>query len=303
RKKTTISRKPVTSSLPISPLERRSPAASFLSTFSAPAQIVQEEKGDEIDDYVLDNVIGFGGFSTVRKGYRISDGQKVAIKIIKKSVPEDEEDQILLEREIAIWKSLDHPHIVNVHSVLETDRATYIVADYCAKGHLLDLVAHQGLSEAKAKALFVPLAQAIHYLHSQARVCHKDIKLENVLVDENNIVKLCDFGLAIPCQPTKTTQPAGGSLAYVAPEQILSSTAMGCPKTDVWSLGIVLYTLVTGKLPFAESQTARLQHIILSGQWDMPASLSQELQSLLRSCICIDPEQRFDTQQILASPW
>ncbi|KAI9013409.1 kinase-like domain-containing protein [Phycomyces nitens] len=286
---------------------RPSPAASFLASFNSPPKITQEEEGDEMDDYVFDKIIGYGGFSTVRKGYRISDGQKVAVKIIKKST--DDEDQIRTEREINIWKSLEHPNIVKVQNVLETDYATYIVADYCANGHLLDLLhTKSSLSELEAKKIFVPLVKSIAYLHNQAKVCHKDIKLENVLLDECGTVKLCDFGLAVAQQPSinNESEVAGGSLAYAAPEQIRSGTALGCPKTDIWSLGIVLYAIVSGQLPFTDSYAGRLQEKILSGQWDpLPTSLnlSPEFYSLLKGCLCMDPVERLSADQILSSPW
>ncbi|KAL0084022.1 kinase-like domain-containing protein [Phycomyces blakesleeanus] len=286
---------------------RPSPAASFLASFSSPPKITQEEEGDEMDDYVFDKIIGYGGFSTVRKGYRISDGQKVAVKIIKKSA--DDDDQIRTEREINIWKSLEHPNIVKVQNVLETDYATYIVADYCANGHLLDFVhSKTKLSEPEAKKIFVPLVKAIAYLHNQAKVCHKDIKLENVLLDECNTVKLCDFGLAMAQQPSmkSDSEVAGGSLAYASPEQIRSGTALGCPKTDIWSLGIVLYALVSGQLPFTDSYAGRLQEKIVSGQLEpLPNSLnlSPEFHSLLNGCLSMNPLERFSADQILSSSW
>ncbi|KAI7882086.1 kinase-like domain-containing protein [Mucor mucedo] len=298
----------------------KSPAASFLASFAlSPVnqeQVNDEREGDEIDDYVLDKIIGYGGFATVRKGFRVSDGQKVAIKIIKKSFHTEETDY-RLERELSIWKLLDHPHIVRLIKVLETDSATFLICDYCSGGSLLDLL-KKPMSEIEARRIFIQLAQAIQYLHEEAKVCHKDLKLENILFDQDNNVKLCDFGLALCQQPLKlnavTNLPlspeildeldcAAGSLAYAAPEQIKSAKAISCPSTDIWSLGVILYALVTAKLPFHDDYDLRLQQKIMQGDYHMPPYLSAELQDLIKSCLSLTPESRFNIDQVLQSRW
>lgn len=299
----------------------KSPAASFLASFAlSPVMNEQavddEQEGDEIDDYVLDKIIGYGGFATVRKGFRVSDGQKVAIKIIKKSYQTEEPDY-RLERELSIWKLLNHPNIVGLLKVLETDSATFLICDYCSGGNLLDLL-KKPMSENEARRIFIQLSQAVQYLHEEAKVCHKDLKLENILFDQDNNVKLCDFGLAICQQPLKlnavTNLPlspeilsnldcAAGSLAYAAPEQIKSSKAISCPSTDIWSLGVILYSLVTAKLPFHDDYDLRLQQKIMQGQYHMPEYVSAELQDLIKNCLSLAPESRFNINQVLQSRW
>lgn len=279
-------------------------------------QIDEEREGDEIDDYVLDKIIGYGGFATVRKGFRVSDGQKVAIKIIRKENYSAETDY-RLERELSIWKLLNHQHIVGLLKVLETDSATFLICDYCSGGSLLDLL-KKPMSENEARRIFVQLCQAIQYLHEEAKVCHKDLKLENILFDQDNNAKLCDFGLAICQQPLKlnaaTNMPlspeilndldcAAGSLAYAAPEQIKSSKAISCPSTDIWSLGVILYSLVTAKLPFYDDYDLRLQQKIMTGDYHMPSYLSPELQELIQNCLAFNPESRFNINQVLQSCW
>ncbi|KAI9279607.1 kinase-like domain-containing protein [Sporodiniella umbellata] len=290
----------------------RSPAASFLAGFAMPTvdTLEQEQEGDEIDDYVLDKVIGYGGFSVVRKGFRISDGKKVAIKIIRKHGGDDDSR---LDRELNIWRSLSHDHLVALEKVLETDHAVFVICEYCDNGNLIDLL-KKPIAESEARRIFLQLADALRYLHQDARICHKDIKLENVLLDEKNNVKLCDFGLAV-CQQPLVQLPmspplehssdiiAGGSLPYAAPEQVNSPLAIGCPSTDVWSLGVVLYALVVGKLPFADDYEPRLHQKILTGEYYMPPSLPLDLQQLISHCLCLDPHQRHDISQLLLSPW
>lgn len=308
----------------------KSPAASFLASFalspSTPCTsnesggvIDEEQIGDEIDDYVLDKIIGYGGFSTVRQGFRVVDGQKVAIKIIKKgSAVTDGEPDYLLERELSIWKNLQHENIVCLQKVLETDTATFLICDYCAGGNLLNKLNKKSLSKDEARTIFGQLCQAVAYLHEEAKICHKDLKLENVLFDQDNKVKLCDFGLAICQQPTKINpathlplspeiqsdlECAAGSLAYAAPEQIKSKKAISCPSTDIWSLGVILYALITDKLPFSDDYEPRLQQKILQGEYEMPCNVSSELQDLIKGCLDLDPSSRFTTNQILTSPW
>lgn len=302
----------------------KSPAASFLAGFafspvvpSQPSQqspVEDEQEGDEIDDYVLDKIIGYGGFSTVRKGFRVSDGRKVAIKIIKKQ--SDGGDDYHLERELSIWRTLDHANIVCLQKVLETDNATFLICDYCANGNLLDKL-KKPMTEEEARPIFKQLCTAVSYLHEEAKICHKDLKLENILFDQDNKVKVCDFGLALYQQPKKvinTNLPlspeiiqdlecAAGSLAYAAPEQIKSAKAMTCPSTDIWSLGIILYALVTGKLPFNDDYDLRLQQKILDGQYEMPEHLSSPLKDLIRACLNKEPAERFTISQVLQSTW
>ncbi|KAK4520521.1 uncharacterized protein ATC70_008034 [Mucor velutinosus] len=304
----------------------KSPAASFLAGFAlspVPSQerqpLEDEQEGDEIDDYVLDKIIGYGGFATVRKGFRVSDGQKVAIKIIRKNYTPLEQNDIdlRLERELSIWKTLDHPNIVCLEKVLETDAATFLICDYCAKGSLLDKL-KSPMSEEEARSIFLQLCSGVRYLHEEAKVCHKDLKLENILIDQANNAKICDFGLAICQQPVKvnpaTNLPlspdivndldcAAGSLAYAAPEQIKSAKAISCPSTDIWSLGVILYALVTARLPFADDYDLRLQQKVLDGQYEMPSNISTELQDLIKCCLDVNPETRFNINQVMQSAW
>ncbi|KAI9468271.1 MAG: kinase-like domain-containing protein [Benjaminiella poitrasii] len=337
RNKCQINRRPPVQSLTNSTVTSKSwesiksPAASFLASFSLSpiTQLEDEQEGDEIDDYVLDKIIGQGGFSTVRQGFRISDGQKVAVKIIKRKSSQQNQHQqemnedIRLERELSIWKTLEHSNIVHLEKVLETDSATFLVSEYCEGGNLLATLINdtQKLTEAMVRSIFVQLCNAVRYLHEEAKVCHKDLKLENVLLDrDGKVVKLCDFGLAVYQQPQTVVLPphitaplspeclndldcAGGSLAYASPEQVRSKRAIACPTTDIWSLGIILYALVTRKLPFSDDFELRLQQKILEGNYEMPTDISSELQDLIRNCLSVDPKTRFTINQVLQSSW
>lgn len=289
----------------------KSPAASFLAAFASPPNVspTQEEDGDEIDDYVLEKIIGYGGFSTVRSGYRVSDGRRVAVKIIQK-YNMDEEQMEQLERELSIWKSLEHPNIVSIEKVLETDHAMYIVCTYCGGGSLLELVNRQcGLPEKDARKIIRQLCDAIHYLHKDMRVCHRDIKLDNVLLDDDGNVKLCDFGLALHQTPTTPLSPsyeelvAGGSPEYVSPEQIMSRKPLASPSVDMWSLGVLLYGTLVGQLPFRDNFEPRLQQKIIKGEYERPLHLSAESQTLLDRLLQVSPKDRCSVEDVLNSSW
>lgn len=300
----------------------KSPAASFLSSFASPAEPTYAFDGDEIGDYVLGKSIGHGGFSTVREAFKISDGKKVAVKVTNKTVEIDEREnmrvQMRLEQEIAIWKSLDHPNIVQYLDALETDYATYVVSEYCPNGNLLDLLIRSSsshkLSESLAKQLMIQLCSALSYLHNQVKVCHKDLKLENILFDDNVTLKLCDFGLSEYQNPNSVHSPdslyaelengsAGGSLAYTAPEQLMQEKPVRCPSADIWSVGVILYTLMAGRLPFVDEYRPRMQQQIIQGQYTMPENISPQMEQVIRGCFDPNPESRWTANDILNSDW
>ncbi|KAL9552265.1 hypothetical protein MBANPS3_003878 [Mucor bainieri] len=301
----------------------KSPAASFLANFMSPVAANStfgsnqhpNEPNALVDDYKLGDTIGFGGFSTVRKATHVQTGQTVAVKIIQHQHT-NEASSPRLDRELSIWSSLDHPNIVHLLKVIHKE------ADHMSGGNLLDyLNEHKPIQETEAKLLFAELCQGTRYLHVDCRVCHKDLKLENILLVNDGHVKICDFGLAIEipqqqpiyrhcCKKTRMqdgceSETAGGSLAYAAPEQIRQKTPLACPKTDIWSLGVILYTLTVGSLPFMDDYDLRLQQKILDGHFEIPddLALSNALRELIHACLAYEPEQRCSIQEILRSRW
>ncbi|KAK4511314.1 uncharacterized protein ATC70_012529 [Mucor velutinosus] len=308
-----------------------SSAASFLANFMSPVatnsacKVNQhpDEPNATVDDYILGDSIGFGGFSTVRKATHAQTGHIVAVKIIQHQHM-NELSLTRLDRELSIWRSLNHPNIVHLLKVIhvEAQHIAYVFNDYCSGGNLLGhLNKHKPMEEKEAKLLFSELCQGIRYLHVDRRVCHKDLKLENILLDGDGHIKICDFGLAIDipqqqihrhCYKKTRKQDgcceletAGGSLAYAAPEQIRQKMPLVCPKTDIWSLGVILYTLTVGSLPFMDDYDLRLQQKILEGHFEVPhdLALSTALKELIYACLAYEPEKRFDIQDILQSKW
>ncbi|KAI8380008.1 kinase-like domain-containing protein [Choanephora cucurbitarum] len=272
----------------------KSPAALFLS-YTAPVSTTLPFLSVLRNKYVLQDVIGYGSSCIVRKAIDQTTQETVAIKIAHGSSS--------LQKELETWQSLHHPFVLSLkHTWIEKD-TYYLISNYCAHGSLLSYLNQQRcLDEKEAKRLFRQLCQGIQYLHQQCRLCHKDLKLENILLDHDFNVKICDFGLALSLDQQEQ-EMTGGSLAYVAPEQLMSAEALAKTATDVWSLGVILYGLVVGNLPFMEGYDLKLQQAIMKGQFTMPSHLSKDLQELIVSCLAYDPNQRWTITDILNSLW
>lgn len=275
-------------------------------------------------DYVLGKQIGFGGFSVVKEAYKVEEHgstKRLAVKIVRKNVTdrserENEEVQAEFDHEVRVWRYLNHPHVLTLDAVYETDYATFCFTKLAIGGTLFDLVRQnrQGLDIALAKKYSYQLACAIRYLHEDARVVHRDIKLENCLLDpvenpdgttSSNLV-LCDFGMAewmatddggespdpydevADRPPPKQMGPAdsstsvAGSLEYASPELLESSNGIIHPSVDIWAFGVIVYTVIVGSRPFQDSFAPRITANILSGTWNREAMLSGIADELLR---------------------
>ncbi|KAG1439138.1 hypothetical protein G6F56_012393 [Rhizopus delemar] len=223
-------------------------------------------------EFRLGPMIAYGGYSVVHKVFTAS-GTK-AIKVIETSKMSDE-DLGRFRRELVIWRSLCHPRIVNLQRVIKHATVYYLLCDYCPS------TLKGPVSIMEAKRIFREICQAVHYLHLDRKVLHKDLKLENVLLDQNGNVKLCDFGLAV-YQNEPWKGPLLGTEVYMPPEK-----ESNCPKSDIWSLGVLLYALIVGRLPPKE-----LDHLD-----------DYDAQELISDCLQIDPGRRPSIDQVLKYDW
>ena len=264
-------------------------------------------------EYVLGKQIGFGGFSTVKEAFKVeADGstKHLAVKIVKrhvngKSEAENDQMQAEFDHEVRVWRYLNHPHVLTLDAIYETDYATFCFTKLAIGGTLFDLVRHNrcGLEVGLAKKYTYQLACALRYLHEDARVVHRDIKLENCLLDpvelpdgtkSSNLV-LCDFGMAEwmstdnganspdPYEavadrpppknigPSDTSTSVAGSLEYASPELLLSSVGFINPAVDIWAFGVVVYSVVVGSRPFHDQFTPRIRSNIVAGSWNREA--------------------------------
>ncbi|XP_014665010.1 PREDICTED: probable serine/threonine-protein kinase DDB_G0284251 [Priapulus caudatus] len=204
--------------------------------------------------YTLGKEIGESTYSKIREAHSAKLNKKVAVKIIcKKKLPAEYVEKFL-PREIAIMQHLRHPRVIDLHEAIETKGALYLVMEHLPNGDLLSYINECGpLPEEDCLLLFRQLLEVVGYCHRQG-VFHRDIKLENILLGENNTMKLCDFGLAVIPEVGRMLQTTCGSYVYAAPEILEGATYDG-EKADVWSMGVCLYGMLCGKLPFHEEST------------------------------------------------
>ncbi|XP_054286477.1 testis-specific serine/threonine-protein kinase 1-like [Macrosteles quadrilineatus] len=214
----------------------------------------------ESQGYKLGPTVGEGSYSRVKSGIKICpDGTiaRVACKVINKRKASQDFINRFLPREIEIIRNLEHPNLLGVYDVFESPDQVFIFTNYCERGDLLDYIKRKGaLPNEKAKRFFSMLVSAIHYLHSQD-ISHRDVKCENIFITANEHIMLGDFGFARSCRDPATgsrilSDTFCGSAAYAAPE-ILQGTPYNPKMYDVWSLGCVLYIMLTGVMPFDDS--------------------------------------------------
>lgn len=325
-----------------------SPAAMFLSVFSPSASVapLPDDEGEQVDGYKLGSIIGYGGFSSIRRAYSPSGGT-VAVKIVRHSDLDSQADSSQtrdrLENEASIWKTLSHEHILPLFHFVHTSYADFFFMLLCPAGSLYDILKRDGrpaLPHDEASMMFRQVVRGVRYLHEEMGLVHADLKLENVLVDEMGVCRICDFGMTraigdeqhidedlsapppVPdpvrftrtsCSvihsrgslkapshlshlinkhsrprrrestplPTRAQSKAPqthavyefppGSIPYASPELLRRPDASHPyrpdPAQDIWALGVMLYALLTGGLPFVDSFEPRLTMKILHGKF------------------------------------
>ncbi|KZS06146.1 putative NUAK family SNF1 kinase 1 [Daphnia magna] len=213
--------------------------------------------------------LGQGTYGKVQLGINKETGQEVAIKTIKKAKIETEADLIRIRREIQIMSSVRHPNIIHIYEVFENKEKMVLVMEYAAGGELYDYLSQRKvLNETEARRVFRQVASAVYYCHKH-NICHRDLKLENILLDENKTAKIADFGLSNVFDDRRLLTTFCGSPLYASPE-IVRGTPYHGPEVDCWSLGVLLYTLVYGAMPFDGSNFKRLVKQISSGEYYEP---------------------------------
>ena len=278
--------------------------------------IVQKKQKIKKGNYILGETIGEGAFAKVKLATHIFTGEKVAIKILDKQVLEaDAQNQNIqndssflndmqrIKKEIKILKELRHKNIIQLYEIMESENKLYIVMEYCEGKELFDyIVKRKHLTEKEACRFFQQIINGVEYLHLN-NITHRDLKPENLLLTNKKRIKISDFGLS-----TKTssyyqflTTPCG-TPSYAPPEMLRGDEYSGI-YSDIWSCGIILYTMLVGNLPCAESKEYLIYECIIKHNYEYPSYLSDAVKDLLEKILKVNPQERIGFEQIKKHPW
>ncbi|XP_060117762.1 serine/threonine-protein kinase BRSK2 isoform X4 [Heteronotia binoei] len=266
---------------------------------------VKEGSGAQHAQYVgpyrLEKTLGKGQTGLVKLGVHCVTCQKVAIKIVNR---EKLSESVLMkvEREIAILKLIEHPHVLKLHDVYENKKYLYLVLEHVSGGELFDYLVKKGrLTPKEARKFFRQIISALDFCHSHS-ICHRDLKPENLLLDEKNNIRIADFGMASLQVGDSLLETSCGSPHYACPEVIRGEKYDG-RKADVWSCGVILFALLVGALPFDDDNLRQLLEKVKRGVFHMPHFIPPDCQNLLRGMIEVDASKRLTLEHIQKHIW
>ncbi|GME82609.1 unnamed protein product [Ambrosiozyma monospora] len=268
----------------------------------------------KIGPWRLGKTLGKGSTGRVLLAANVNTGKKAAVKVVSKSIlnaelgsDRDERDRDSaglsygIEREIIIMKLLNHKNVLRLYDVWETDNALYLVLEYVEGGELFDLLVESGpLPESTAVEFFKQIVLGASYCHNLG-ICHRDLKPENLLLDERYNIKIADFGMAALESNDRLLETSCGSPHYAAPE-IVSGLQYHGFESDVWSCGVILFALLTGRLPFDDDNIRELLLKVQKGEYEIVEDLSSEAKDLISKMLTVDPTKRIKTKDIIKHP-
>ncbi|XP_064629382.1 serine/threonine-protein kinase par-1-like [Lineus longissimus] len=267
-----------------------------------------------VGNYLLGRTLGEGSFAKVKEGLHTLTGEKVAVKIIdKKKAKEDSYVRKNLRREGKLLQVVRHTNVAQLYEIMETENCYYLVLELCEGGDLMEHICNKKrLEEKEVRKYMRQIISAVEYLH-RAGILHRDLKVENLLLSQNKDVKIIDFGLSNSVKVTHTNDgykfdeflvTQCGSPAYAAPE-LLANKKYG-PQVDVWSIGVNMYAMLTGNLPFTVHpfNIKTLQNKMTSGDMNaLPESITRGCRDLVKKLLTSDPEKRISLREAMQHPW
>ena len=260
------------------------------------------ESIDVVGPYELRGVIGEGAFSVVRLACHVETQQFCACKIVQRSHLSIHNLDLRFENEIRINQQLHHPGIVQLIDLLKDDQNYYIIMEFCPNGELFQYIISRGrLEEFEAKIFITQILQALRHIHAVG-VCHRDMKPENLLMDEVGRVKISDFGLSRFTGQFGLVNTPCGSPCYASPECISGKPYNGFT-SDVWSVGVISYAMMTGQLPWTKRNQQQLFEQIRKGEYAIPAYLSDNARSFITGLMTVDINFRMTIDMALNHPW
>ncbi|CAI9287346.1 unnamed protein product [Lactuca saligna] len=269
-----------------------------------PSSFLLDEIGDK-HTQLPGKLLGQGNFAKVYHGRNLETGMSVAVKVINK-------DKVMkvglidqIKREISVMKLVKHPNVVQLYEVMATKTKIYFILEYLKGGELYDKVATGRLKEATARKYFQQLITAINFCHNQG-VYHRDLKPENLLLDEDGNLKVSDFGLSAlvdtKWEEDGLLHTSCGTPAYVAPEVIYQKGYDG-EKADIWSCGVILFVLLSGFLPFQDSNLMVMYRKITRAEFKFPNWFPSEARKLVSKILDPNPKTRISIAKIMENSW
>jgi len=259
-----------------------------------------------IDDYTISSELGIGSYAEVKLGIHKKTKKKYAIKIYDKNIVNDEDKKYTIKNEIFILKQLNNDNIMKLYDVIETNRYLYLILEYINGISLLEYIQRKKarrIDENTCKHFFHQIVQAILYCQNR-NICHRDIKLENILIVNDNIIKIIDFGFGIKCNKDEYQEFFCGTVYYMPPE-IVNKQKYIPFYSDIWSLGVLLYTMIFGNFPFRAKKEEKLFELITEANLTFPKDIevSDEVKNLISKMMVIKPSKRISLESILEDPW
>lgn len=253
--------------------------------------------------YIFGKTLGTGSTGKVKLAKNTDTDEIVAIKIVRKDYLENKPSlKKKMRREISVLKVLHHPNLMSLIDVFEIETHLFLVMEFVDGLELFEYLVRRGaLHISEALNFFQQIICGLEYCHRRL-ICHRDLKPENLLLDRNFNIKIADFGMTSLNPPGSLLETSCGSPHYCDP-MVVSGEMYDGLKADIWSCGVILYAMVTGRLPFDDDNIQRLLQKVQTGQYHLPSNLPADLRDLIKSMLTVDPERRITLQQIKDHPW
>ncbi|CAK9302539.1 unnamed protein product [Gordionus sp. m RMFG-2023] len=273
---------------------------------------IRDRDTNQVDDeselkkrgYFLGSTLGEGSYAKVKLAHSELMQKRVAIKIINKQKAKRDFVEKFLPRELSIIKKMHHPNIIEIFDIIHVGYKIYVIMELAGHGDLLQYIKLKGaLDERRAKRMFSELTSGVSYLHHN-NIVHRDLKCENLLLDINNSIKISDFGFARFYDGSELSKTYCGSAAYAAPE-ILQGNPYVCPLYDIWSMGVILYIMVCGSMPYDDSNIKKMIKDQMEKKVGFSRSkkLSAEVKELIYKLLESDISKRARISDIKTSKW
>ncbi|KAA8494586.1 putative serine/threonine-protein kinase [Porphyridium purpureum] len=268
-----------------------------------PPSANSKPSGPQVGPYIFGKTLGTGSTGKVKLAKHVHTGELVAIKVIRKDfLARKPSLRKKLLREIAVMKLCDHPNVLKLYDVFEIETHLFLVIEYVDGCELFDYLVKRGsLSKDEALDFFQQIIQGLEYCHRRL-ICHRDMKPENLLLDRNLMLKICDFGMTNLNPPGTFLETSCGSPHYAAPEVVSGDMYNGL-EADIWSLGVILYAMLTGRLPFDDDNIQRLLAKVQRGVYHLPNDMDPECKVIVRGMLNVDPAKRLTIEEIKQSAW